>query len=209
MGGVDVELVCPADPGRPPPRFRSVATRIRPIKNQQRNAGEQPPPRRGEPVALFGIRRSGVRRLRRFVAGHLQAAEPRGQIGRLGAELVGLLVPGDLAAGEPLRDDVSVLGLVGDRRPERTGSAAELVPRRVHGPAHDERAVVGCPEDDRLVRCGECADPAARLQPAVGLVAGRQAQIALRAADGLILLQDLAADHVRARWPGCRRSCRR
>ena len=165
-----------------------------------------------------------ARRLGRLLPRHLRPDSCGRQIRRLGAEGVLGPVPGDRAAAEPLRDDVAVLGLIGHRCAERARRAAELVPGGVHRAAHDDRAVVGRPEDDRLVLGGEAAHPAAGARPpSTSLVVGNPRSpsgpptlsylastwpvTTLRAGRGAV--EDLAAGEVLAEAVGADRVRRR
>ena len=116
-------------------------------QQQHRDDRQQVPPVPGELLGLRGHRRT----TRLVLPGHLQTGQQRRQVRRIGGEGVLCAVPRDLATGELLRDHVAVHGLVAHRRTEFAGGALELVPRGLHGSAHDERAVVGRPEDHRLV----------------------------------------------------------
>ena len=169
-------------------------------QDRHRDDRQQPPLLPLIPLVAAGalpvVRGRGLRHVGRG-ARHFEPGQLRCEAHRFGAELVGRLVVRDRATAELLGDHVAVLGLVGSRCTEFAGCAAELRPCGIHGPAHDDRAEVGSPEDDRLVLCGETHD-AARVQPAVAFTARRQAEIALGSAHALVLGQDLAGDDVGA-----------
>ncbi len=122
---------------------------------------------------------------------HLQALQLVGQPRRFGGELLGLPVPRNLAAAELLRGHLAVVGLVADRNTEHPARAAQLVPGGVDGAAHHIRAVLGCPENDRLVGGREGDHPAVGARQARHFADGRETQIAAgRPAQHLVFLQD-------------------
>ena len=134
---------------------------------------------------------------RRLLPGNLKTGKCRRQIRRLRGEGVLRLVPGDLSAGELLRDDVLGDQLIAERRAQFAACPEKFVPRGFDGPAHHECAVIGGPEDHRLVVGGEGAHLAGRFETAVGLVGDREAQVAVcGSAERLVLGQDVGLDGV-------------
>ncbi len=136
---------------------------------------------------------------RRGVQGNLETGEAVGETGRVGGEGVGDAVPGQLAAGERLAHQVTVVALVSDRHAQRTGGATEGVPGHVDRTANGPRAGFGCPEDRGLIAAIEGADPTVRSDQPGNHVDIWESQIAVgRTAKRLVFVQDRTVDQVRA-----------
>ena len=165
---------------------------------EHRDQGQQPPPTPVPRERLGVVGRTGRRRARHrglVQTGDLEAGQLRRELGRIGREGVARPIPGDRPAVELLGDDVAVIGLIGFRGTQFAGGPTELLPGCVDGPAHDERTEVRGVEDHRLVGGGEGDDSTGRAESAVGLAAGREAQVTRGAAGGFVPV----ADHPRER----------
>ena len=182
----------PSTAPTPPPRQQ----RQQDHQQKRRGTRQQPQPMPGQPTdPSVGRCRTG----RRLLSGNLKAGKRRRQIRRLRGEGVLRLVPGDLAAGEFLRDDFLGDRLIAQRRTQFAGRPEEFVPRGLDRPAHHECAVVRGPEDHRLVVGGEGAHLAGRFEPAVSLVGDREAEVAVcGSAERLVLGQDVGLDGIGA-----------
>ena len=164
-------------------------------KQQDQWDGNQQPPQTPSTILPGGVAGPRGGRGLSHRVGHLKSGQRRCQFRRLRAELLGGLVPRDLAAAESLRDGVTVDGRLPGGHTEFPGGAAEFGPGGVDRTADHDGAGVGSPEDDRLVRRAEGAHPTVG-HAAVGLGGDRVAEIAAGPADRLVLGQDGAGDRV-------------
>ena len=128
---------------------------------------------------------------------NLETDEVVGQAGGFTGERLRCRVPRQISAGELLAHDIAVVALVFGGDTQRSGGAAEFVPRDVDRAADRPRPGVGGPEDGRLVAGGERADPAVTPDEAGHLIDVRESEIAVGGtAQRLVLVEDLAVNQM-------------